>query len=467
MLDSVVLSCSLLGLFLHVVEFTDGGITSSFVRSVDYSLDMPLNSDVFRPPPGYNAPQQVHITQGDHEGRGLIVSWVTPDSPGSNTVYYWVEGSKKKKYVEGIVLTYKYFRYTSGYIHHCTLKNLEFDTTYYYQLGLGDGNFSRTFTFTTPPSPGPDVPYTFGIIGDLGQTFDSNRTLAHYQKNPAKGQTLLFVGDLSYADNYPFHDNVRWDTWGRFTEGSAAYQPWIWTAGNHELDFAPHLGEHKPFIPYKSRYHVPFEASGSTSPLWYSIKRASAYIIVMSSYSAFGKYTPQYEWLEKEWAKVNRTQTPWLLVLMHCPLYNSYADTYMEGETMRVMYEPWFVEHKVDVVFAGHVHAYERSERASNIAYNITNGLCDPIKDESAPIYVTIGDGGNLEGLVTEMTEPQPTYSAYREASFGHGIFDIKNRTHAFFSWHRNEDGYAIVADSKWLLNRFWKPSEVPPLASA
>ncbi|KAG6774671.1 hypothetical protein POTOM_022033 [Populus tomentosa] len=495
----------LVGLILGFAEIANGGITSSYVRNDDLSLDMPLDSDVFRVPPGYNAPQQVHITQGDHEGKGVIVSWVTPDERGSKTVLYWAENSELKNSADGFILKYRYFNYTSGYIHHCTIKDLEFDTKYYYEVGIG--NTTRQFWFITPPRPGPDVPYTFGLIGDLGQTHDSNRTVTHYELNPTKGQTLLFVGDLSYADDYPFHDNSRWDTWGRFIERSAAYQPWIWTAGNHEIDFDPEIGERKPFKPYTHRYHVPYRASGSTSPMWYSIKRASAYIIVLSSYSAYGrigeevpsmskpiklllsiischemtielfllditaivlrKYTPQYKWLEKELPKVNRTETPWLIVLMHCPMYNSYAHHYMEGETMRVMYEPWFVEFKVDVVFAGHVHAYERSERISNVAYNIVNGLCTPIRDQSAPIYITIGDGGNLEGLVTSMTEPQPSYSAFREPSFGHGILDIKNRTHAYFGWHRNQDGYAVEADSVWLHNRFWNPLRASSVAAS
>ncbi|OVA08700.1 Phosphoesterase domain [Macleaya cordata] len=441
---------------LSIIKLCNGGVTSSYYRKLEYSTDLPL--EVFTPPPGYNAPEQVHITQGDQTGRAVIVSWVTPSKPGSKSVRYWRADTHNKQHkhkAHGHIKTYKYYNYTSGYIHHATIRNLEYNTKYFYELGTG--HVTRRFSFTTPPKVGPDVPYTFGIIGDLGQTSDSNQTLEHYHSNK-KGQAVLFVGDLSYADNHPFHDNRKWDTWGRFIEKNVAYQPWIWTAGNHELDFLPEHGETVPFKPYKHRYHVPYKESKSTSPLWYSIKRASAYIIVLSSYSAYGKYTPQYEWLQEELPKVNREETPWLIVLTHTPWYNSLNYHYMEGESMRVMFESWFVQHKVDLVLAGHVHAYERSERISNIVYNITDGLCAPVMDPSAPIYITIGDGGNMEGIANSFTEPQPSYSAYREASFGHSILDIKNRTHAHYSWHRNQDGEPVAADSLWLHNRYWYP---------
>lgn len=73
------------------------------------------------------------------------------------------------------------------------------------------------------------------------------------------------------------------------------------------------------------------------------------------------KYTPQWRWLRNELKRVDREKTPWLIVLMHAPMYNSNEAHYMEGESVRAAFESWFVKYKVDIVFAGHVHAYERS----------------------------------------------------------------------------------------------------------
>lgn len=63
--------------------------------------------------------------------------------------------------------------------------------------------------------------------------------LCHYEKTG--GQTVLFVGDLSYADRYEHDDGIRWDSWGRLVERSTAYQPWIWNSGNHEIEYRPDL----------------------------------------------------------------------------------------------------------------------------------------------------------------------------------------------------------------------------------
>lgn len=61
---------------------------------------------------------------------------------------------------------------------------------------------------------------------------------------------------------------------------------------------------------------------------------------------------------------------------MHVPIYNSNEAHFMEGESMRAAYESWFVQYKVDVVFAGHVHAYERSVCLSALSSYLILSLC-------------------------------------------------------------------------------------------
>lgn len=71
--------------------------------------------------------------------------------------------------------------------------------------------------------------------------------------------------------------------------------------------------------------------------------------------------------------------------------------------------------------------------------------------DDCGPVHITIGDGGNREGLATKYINPAPKISLFREASFGHGQFKVVNGTHAHWTWHRNDDDKPIVADQVWI----------------
>jgi hypothetical protein len=46
-------------LLLLLVGGARAGLTSEYRRHLGAAIDMPLDADVFRPPPGYNAPEQV------------------------------------------------------------------------------------------------------------------------------------------------------------------------------------------------------------------------------------------------------------------------------------------------------------------------------------------------------------------------------------------------------------------------
>lgn len=85
-----------------------------------------MPAEAFPSPSGYNAPEQVHITQGDRGGRGVIISWVTPDERHPDVVRYWSANDPSDvKTSHSQISTYRYYNYSSGYIHHATIRKLE------------------------------------------------------------------------------------------------------------------------------------------------------------------------------------------------------------------------------------------------------------------------------------------------------------------------------------------------------
>ncbi|KAL3628318.1 Purple acid phosphatase 22 [Castilleja foliolosa] len=369
-------------------------------------------------------PQQVHISLAgkDH----MRITWVTSDKKVQSRVEYGKSPGKYDGAAGGESTSYQYFLYRSGKIHHVKIGPLEPSTTYYYSCG-GHG---PEFSFRTPPG---SFPVEFTVAGDLGQTEWTASTLAHIGSKDY--DVLLLPGDLSYADA----QQPLWDSFGRLVQPYASTRPWMVTQGNHELEAFPIIYPHG-FEAYNARWQMPHQESRSTSNLYYSFDVTGAHIIMLGSYADFDSSSDQYGWLKADLSSIDRKVTPWVFVLIHAPWYSSNLAHKGEGESMRKAMEKMLYDARVDVVFAGHVHAYERFTR-----------VFDNKVDQCGPMHVTIGDGGNREGLAMLFESPCPSISVYREPSFGHGRLRVVNASHAHWSWHRNNDNDSVVADGIWL----------------
>eukprot|EP00850_Spirogloea_muscicola_P008691 SM000047S16830 [mRNA] locus=s47:175769:179279:- [translate_table: standard] len=310
-------------------------------------------------------------------------------------------------------------------------------TTFYYRM-KGPVSMSRYFTFTTPPGPGQ--PVKLGLIADVGQTTNSSST---YDKTIAgEPDVVLFAADLWYADNYgppcakfngsnvPSGPNtlVARDRW----------QPTAFTAGNHELETVPQWNASAtPFMAYRNR--IP-RFRQTPAPFVYSFDAGLVHVI--ASYEAFTKYTPQYNWARQALAAINQTVTPFVVVFLHNPWYNTDVSHYLEG---------FLYAAKVDLLVAGHVHAYERTKPVYRVAV-----------DECGPAYVTVGDGGNDEAVAgpfyNAMDGSPPQYTHTRGYYFGHAELNVLYATYAEFCWYRNIDG-RHVGDYFSLTPKYLTPS--------
>ncbi|KAL5542625.1 hypothetical protein UlMin_010335 [Ulmus minor] len=452
-------------------------------------------------------PEQISVSlSASHDS--VWISWITGDfqigedieplDPNSvdSVVIYGLYGHPLTHKATGYSQVYNQLypyeglqNYTSGIIHHVLLKGLRPDILYQYQCGDPKQGMSDVHFFRTMPVSGPkSYPSRIAVVGDLGLTYNTTSTIEHLTSNHP--DLVLLLGGVSYADLYltngtgsdcyycsfpqtPIHESYqpRWDYWGRYMQPLTSSVPIMVVEGNHERE---EQIKHRTFVAYSSRFAFPSKESKSSSTLYYSFNAGGVHFIMLSAYTSYDRTARQYKWLEKDLAKVNRKVTPWLVATWHPPWYSTYKAYYREAECMRVAMEDILYKYKVDIVFNGHVHAYERSNRV----YNYTLDPC-------GPVYITIGDGGNRERMaITHADEPgncpeapkrkgncafnftsgpaagnfcwdrQPEYSAYRESSFGHGILEVRNETHALWTWHRNKDLYRFAGDLVYIVRQ-------------
>ncbi|GBG25126.1 Purple acid phosphatase [Hondaea fermentalgiana] len=311
--------------------------------------------------------------------------------------------------------------YTSPYLHRCAVQ-VDVDTEYICNVG-GRENAAH---FITPPAAGkyprvdPDQSdgiFSFAVIADGGQTRYSNATYhgALSWLRAKRASTLLYAGDLAYSDGEP----LRWDSFGRLAEPLLSSVVTMWAPGNHELSAQEAYGG------YLDRY-------GSTArELWFAERRGPVHFLSLCSYCRTEPGSAQFRWLELELERASqgRDKTPWIIVQFHAPFYCSNPSHHEKAKPMRTGMEPLFVEHHVDLVISGHVHAYER-----------TTPMQYGRPSTCGPTYVVVGDGGNREKAspFLRIGALAPSWSAFRQSSFGFASMEIQNATHANWTWHRN-----------------------------
>jgi hypothetical protein len=391
-------------------------------------------------------------------------------------VYYSNDGSNNFHFVSAMVTNYthtsqNYGRYHSPYFYHTVIEETATDCTVAYAPVLkqssstgkqnnNDGDFGESFrSLRIPPLAsafGGDVnqDMKLALVGDLGQTQNSIQTMQHLMEEKDEVAALLLMGDLSYADN----DNPRWDEWSTMFEHVLDQIPLQSLPGNHEIE--KDTSDGVSFRPYAHRFPMMpncknncggFDNEGWEANMWHSFDIGSAHVIHVSSYHQYDHQSPQYLWLAQDLQQIDRAKTPWVIVNMYAPWYNSNVAHQNEFQSIEIRkaWQPLLCQHRVNLMFFGHVHSYERIHpTCDNSTVNAMQGIS----------YINIGDGGNREGIYNDWLPGEngragPVWSAFREGSYGHGVLHLMNATHAFWAWHRNNDGDKVTRDTVMVEN--------------
>ena len=270
-------------------------------------------------------------------------------------------------------------------------------------------------------------------------------------------------------------------------EPLTSHLPVMVVVGNHEieLDLTPGPQLNTAFAPYRNRFHMPgdykrevwmqsppqlldhflerynYSLQYEHGASYYSYDVGLVHYVALNTYNTFcsAPGCPQYQFLEADLAAVDRAVTPWVVVTVHAPVYNTNKRHPQGYEVATNLFNAWaeplFVAHGVNFVFAGHVHAYERLGSVG------LDGLTDP--SGRSPVYVTIGDGGNRELLYDVWDPAMAGISAFHNGMYyGYGTLAVYNATHAMWEWRPNP-AMGTAEDSAWAFNHYAVPVEEEP----
>lgn len=332
---------------------------------------------------------QPYVQPGDGSKLGQtdvkVIAWMTEPVPADYQVrFQWPGGESQRatpiRQTISLPDAQHYFTYAA------TLEGLPLNTPVSYEV-MSAGRSLRKATFLTRKPP--NQPLHFIVTGDIGNDSPEQRAIA-YQMAQTDPEFLMICGDLVYqrgrlsqylTNFWPIYANLS--TTGLKT-GAPLMQsvPFYPALGNHDVEKADlasmpdafaafyffHPPRNAPSGPWTTDIPGPADqvstfkqtatSAGYPHLSLYSFDNGPAHFLVIDSNRYAAARDPAYQdWIRQDLAQSTAT---WKFVFFHHPPFNSNPK-HAGHQKMRLLV-PLFEAGKVDVVFSGHVHDYQRSK---------------------------------------------------------------------------------------------------------
>jgi len=257
--------------------------------------------------------------------------------------------------------------------HAVTITGLAPNTIYYYRVKTNDKLITAgdTLTFHTN-NDRTHTRYSFWVFGDTGDGSLSQFAVAdRIQATRPLYDFGLHTGDVIYPRGEPWDFDPKYFVpYQRLIRNTCMFM----SPGNHDYYFDQVIG-----AGYYDAFYLPHNNPDSTEH-YYSFDYGNAHFISLDIGPdaipvTYDPSSAQYKWLESDLQSPQAETATWRFVFFHKPPYTEGWDSPgYDGEIpMRTILLPLFEKYKVDIVFNGHTHGYERGF-LNGVYYIITGG---------------------------------------------------------------------------------------------
>ncbi len=279
----------------------------------------------------------------------IIISWRTA-TLDSSVVQYGLTAGYGSEEKDAILKTE----------HSLTLNSLLPDTVYHYRV-LFEGKQTPDYTFRTAVPL--DTHFKFSVHGDTRTQADSHLAVINriVEFHPYFG---LHTGDV-VNNGYSESDWAIY--FATICSSAVCVQeiPFYYAIGNHEYESAL----------YYNYFYLPHNNPDSTES-YYSFDYGNCHFISLDTEISYSPSSSQYQWFETDLQ--GTYDKTYVFVYMHNHPY--CAGGHESDIILRNTLCPLFEEYKVDMVFSGHSHFYQRNGPINGVTYMIAAGGGAPLR---------------------------------------------------------------------------------------